>query len=248
MISERIDRMLEGTGLFVRGGFHVETGDGVPGLPDGRDVASVLLVGNAGRALWDALNTARPGLPGRHPQDDWMNPILQDAAERAGAHCLLANDPPYPPVQRWARKAEPVYQSPIGLMIHPEYGLWHVYRAAFLFAEPIELPPRTEAPNPCESCAKKPCLSVCPADAFKPEAFDAPACVDHVESASGANCRERGCLARRACPVGRPYAYPPEAGAFHMAAVARVVRRMQADGRLDGPIKTGPRGERADES
>ena len=53
------------------------------------------------------------------------------------------------------------------------------------------------------------------------------ACVDHVAGETGGSCRERGCLARRACPVGREFAYAPEAGAFHMAAVIRAVRGMQ---------------------
>lgn len=236
---DRIDQDLAGTGLFVRGGFHPEENDRVPPLADGIPAETVILIGNAGPTLWRALNEARPGLPGKHPQDDWINPILRDTAAAAGADCLLPNEPPYPPVQRWAQRAEPVHPSPIGLMIHPEYGLWHVYRAAFLFAERLALPPRAEAPSPCESCEKKPCLSVCPADAFKPEAFDAPACADHVEGPSGANCRTRGCLARRACPVGRDYAYPPEAGAYHMDAVLRAVRGMQARGEIDGPIRPG---------
>ncbi|MEK9646664.1 MAG: hypothetical protein VW547_14090, partial [Alphaproteobacteria bacterium] len=109
-------------------------------------------------------------------------------------------------------------------LIHPEYGLWHVYRAAFLFAADVALPPRAETPSPCDGCVRKPCLTACPADAFRPDRFDAPACAGHVESADGAACRDRGCLARRACPVGRDYLYPPEQQAFHTAAMVRAVR------------------------
>ena len=126
---------------------------------------------------------------------------------------------------RWARRAEPVHTSPINLLIHPDYGLWHVYRGALLFTETLALPPVEDRPSPCESCAKKPCLRACPADAFQPDRFDAVACVTHVESPAGGNCAERGCLARRACPVGRDWAYPREAGAYHMGAVTRTVRR-----------------------
>jgi hypothetical protein len=56
------------------------------------------------------------------------------------------------------------------------------------------------------------------------------ACVGHVESAKGNACTTGGCLARRACPVGRAHAYVPEEGAFHMAAVVRTVRHWQAKG------------------
>jgi Fe-S-cluster-containing hydrogenase component 2 len=111
-------------------------------------------------------------------------------------------------------------------MIHPEYGLWHVYRAAMLFAERIALRDRKFEPSPCEDCAKKPCLRVCPADAFLPDRFDGASCVTHVTSENGSNCRECGCLARRACPVGRDYAYPREAQAFHTAAFVRSARKI----------------------
>ena len=103
-------------------------------------------------------------------------------------------------------------------MIHPQFGLWHVYRAVFLFEERLELPPRTAEDSPCDSCATKPCLKVCPADAFLPDRFDAPACVSHVDSDAGTNCRDRGCLARRA------YLYVPDQQKFHTAAMIRAVR------------------------
>ena len=109
-------------------------------------------------------------------------------------------------------------------MLHPEFGLWHVYRAALLFRDRIELPPRIEAPSPCDTCGKKPCLAVCPADAFRPDRFDARACSSHVESAAGTNCRDRGCLARRACPVGRDYLYGNDQQAFHTAAMLAAVK------------------------
>ena len=119
-------------------------------------------------------------------------------------------------------------------MIHPDYGLWHTFRGALLTAEALPLPDVLAPDNPCESCAGKPCLTTCPAEAFAlPEnsrfaEFDSPACVDHVESPAGRGCRTVGCLARRACPVGRPWAYEREPAAYHMDAVVRTVRRWQA--------------------
>jgi hypothetical protein len=44
------------------------------------------------------------------------------------------------------------------------------------------------------------------------------ACRRQVASVEGAECRTRGCLARRACPIGHSEAYPPDEMAFHMAA------------------------------
>jgi hypothetical protein len=223
---DRLDEMLSKAGLFVRGGFHPDPADGVPPLADGAPARTVLLAGNAGPAMWRAF-AAEADRRARHPLDDWLRPRLEAAAAACGAEMLLPNaGPPYPPVLDWAVRAEPVYRSPIGTMIHPDFGLWHVYRAAFLFAARLDLPPRDDRPSPCDSCEAKPCLSVCPADAFRPDRFDARACVGHVESAGGTACRSGGCLARRACPAGRGYRYVPEQQAFHTAAMVRAAKRI----------------------
>lgn len=213
-------------GLFVRGGFHPVPEDRVPPLPDGCAAQTVLLIGNAGPAMWHAFRQAAPDIAGHEPLDTWLKPQIEAAAHAAGAHVLYPNDgPPFVAIQRWAMRAEAVHVSPIRLLIHPEFGLWHVYRAALLFPERIEIPPRSEAASPCDTCAKKPCLRACPVDAFA-QGFDVRACVGHVESDAGANCRTRGCLARRACPVGRAFRYPADAQAFHTAAFLRSARKM----------------------
>jgi ferredoxin len=222
-----IERTVAPAGLILRGSFHPESDDKVPSLPDGRPARTVVLVGNAGAAMWRAFAARTPTEATRNPLDDWLRPPLLAAAASVGGHAVFPNEgPPFVPIQQWGARAEPIHRSPIGIMIHPEFGLWHVYRAAILLAEPIDLPERIAAPSPCDACAKKPCLQVCPADAFLPDRFDGASCVTHVASDEGANCRERGCLARRACPVGRDYLYPREAQAFHTAAFVRSARKI----------------------
>jgi ferredoxin len=122
------------------------------------------------------------------------------------------------PFQRLARRCEAVHPSPIGLLIHPTFGLWHAYRGGLMLAQRIELPPLPRLPSPCESCGPKPCLSACPVRAFKPGSFDLAACIAHVSSAAGSECRSGGCLARRACPVGPEFRYVPDQMQFHMRA------------------------------
>ncbi len=224
----RLDDALLPCGLFTRGGFHPEPADNVPALPGGRAARTVLLIGNAGMAMWRAFRAARPVPRGSNPLEAWLDPLIEEAARAAGAaRVIFPARQPYPPVQRWAQRAEAVHASPIGLLIHPRFGLFHAYRAVLLFAGRLELAARAAAASPCDGCAERPCLSACPAGAIRPDRFDAVACVDHVTASAGGNCRERGCLARRACPVGREFNYAPEAGAFHMAAVVRAVRGMQ---------------------
>lgn len=266
-----IDSAFAGTGLFVRGTFHPAPEDAVPPLADGRPAQTVVLIGNAGPDLWRALLRENPAFAGKDPLDSWVDAHLERVAAVLGAGLVYATRKPWPPIQRWALKAGGVFRSPIGILIHPEFGLWHVYRGALLFAErfpssprgregegvrgdgdavpnvgavpstPALLPQGEKGESPCDSCADKPCLTRCPADAFSATGFDALACVGHVESRKGKACATGGCLARRACPVGRAHAYDRDEGAYHMAAVVSTVRKMEARGEAPWKKAANPR-------
>jgi hypothetical protein len=204
---------LEPHGLIARGGFRPVPDDLVPGAPE-----AVVLVGNAGPALWRVFAAHRT--PGSHPMNRWTRQVLDAVATDLGATALYPFDgPPWPPFQRWARKAEAVYPSPIGMLIHPDYGLWHAYRGALAFDCEVDgLPARDARPSPCETCADKPCLSTCPVGAFTGERYDVDACAGHLRRPQGADCLDLGCRARRACPVGRDATYDPAQARFHMDA------------------------------
>lgn len=227
---------LAGTGLMVRGGFHPVPEDGVPGDP-----GTLVLVGNAGPGMWRAFaaaTTPANRTDGADPLDDWTRRALDEAAQALGARALYPfRGPPYLPFQRWALRTGVVHVSPTGPLIDAEYGLWHAYRGALAFAGQVALPPPPDGPSPCESCLDKPCLSACPVQAFGPPEggvapYDVPRCVAHVTSAEGGDCRGGGCLARRACPVGRDYLYGAEQAAFHMA------RFLKAQGAVEGADKS----------
>ncbi len=205
-------------GLDGRGGFYPDGEDGVPPLGDGRTVGTLILLGNAGPGMWSAFEASPEASTSDSPLDRWSRRVVGALAERLGAEPLYPfGGPPWWPFQRWARRAEPVHPSPIGPLIHPQFGLWHAYRGALAFGEAIDLPAREHAPSPCESCADRPCLHTCPVSALTAGAYDVPACVAHVDSPAGQDCL-RGCLARRACPVGRDYQYPPRQALLHMRA------------------------------
>ena len=206
-----LTRELSPLGLIPRGGFRVMPEDGLAGT------ATVVMVGNAGSALWPAFAAGRRGEA--DPLDAWVRRSLAPVAERWGATVAMPNDgPPYRPFQRWAMRAESVHPTPLGLLIHPVHGLWHAYRAALLFTKEIDLPDRIDAASPCENCAARPCLSACPVGAFDGHCYDVAACRAHAGGAHGSACRDGGCLARHACPVGRNHAYGSAQQAFHMAA------------------------------
>ena len=118
-------------------------------------------------------------------------------------------------------RAEDVQSSPLGILIHPDYGLWHAYRAALLFDRPLEFPVRQTRASPCEACAEKPCLSACPVGAFSGQGYDLAACAGHLASAASRDCHLVGCRARDACPAGEQYRYGEAQRRFHMAAFIR---------------------------
>jgi len=202
-------------GLLVRGGFHPEADS---------ETRTIVMVGNAGPDMWAAFEAGRPDAP--DPLDTWCRSGLEAIADAFGARLVMPSDgPPYAPFQQWAMRAEPVHPSPLGILIHPRWGLWHGYRGAFLFAETLELPPPETGPSPCATCQGKPCLSACQVGAFTTEGYDVPACTAHLASSPGNDCLAGGCLARRACPVGHARqgeaGYPEAQAAFHMTAFLR---------------------------
>lgn len=214
---------LRARGLALRGAFHPAPDDAVPPLPDGRAAGTVVLAGQTGPETWAAFARERRDEP--DPLDAWSARALRAVADAFGAALVLPQDgPPFAPFQRWARRAEAVHPSPLGIAIHPDWGLWHAWRGALLLAPRLELPPRDARPAPCASCATRSCLSACPVGAYAAPGSDGAArydvarCVAHVASPAGVACREGGCLARRACPVARTRAYPAAQQRFHMEA------------------------------
>ena len=115
------------------------------------------------------------GLP--NPLDRWSRRLIDPLAASVNGRALYPfGGPPHLPFLRWAQRAEPLSPSPLGLLIHPDWGLWHAWRGAIAIRERMELPLHDNRPSPWATCAARPCL--------RPAAFEA---------------------ARAACPVGAPY-------------------------------------------
>lgn len=219
MTLDDLARTIRPTGLALRGGFHPVPEDGLPALPDGTPAATLLLLGLVGPGGWAAFRASPEARLASDPLDAWTRRVLSGLADRLGALALFPFEgPPYRPFQRWAMRAEPVAVSPLGILIHPEYGLWHAYRAALLVRERLDLPAREERASPCASCAGRPCLTACPVGAFTGYSYRIEECSAHIGAPAGALCMEEGCRARDACPVGRAYRYSPEQVRFHMRA------------------------------
>ena len=194
----------------------------MPPLADGRPVRSVVLAGNVGPEMWCTFAAAPEFGSMPDALDRWTARVVGSVAAEMGGEALFPfGGPPYRPFVAWAKRAEPVAESPLGILIHPVYGLWHAYRGALVFADPVDVPTWEERARPCDTCTDKPCLSACPVGAFTNPGYDVSVCTGHISAPAGAACLMHGCQARRACPIGPEFLYAPAQAEHHMRAFLR---------------------------
>lgn len=219
-----LESSLEALGMVCFGGFTLEPNH----CPEGREDfvgRSAILVGNAGSAMWDVFSRsefAQDGHP--NPMDRWTQDSVTSLSAEFGLDPLFPFEKPFWPFQRFAVAATGMKSSPLGLLIHPVYGLWQAYRAALVLDASQEnahlfngLLPAGEAKiHPCDTCVDKPCLTACPVDAFTGATLEVEPCRAHLASDDVPRCMEIGCRARGACPVGEAYTYADAQVQFHM--------------------------------
>lgn len=179
----------------------------------------VILIGNAGLDMFRRF--ARERDERTASMDEWTKAVVDPLAFSLGATAVYPFDVPHQPFLTWARAAGAGHVSPLGMNIHPTYGLWHAYRAALLFPVEFDMPRNSAGAHPCENCAAKPCLNACPVSAFDGASYDVVACGKHILSEEGDDCMGGGCKARLSCPVGVQYHYHPRQMQFHMKAFQR---------------------------
>ena len=208
-----IDKRIRETGMICRGGFHPEPDDNIP-----IQGQTCIMIGNAGHQFWTAFEAAR--FDDNNPLHCWTGSTLTTAAEELGGKVLFPfTGPPFLPFLTWAQRSEAVFPSPIGLLIHPEFGLWHAYRGMLIFKEIIKLPTKNlSIRRPCDTCKDKPCTNTCPVEALGDGELRVDTCISHISGKTGRDCLTGGCLARQACPIGRSYVYQSAQAHFHMAA------------------------------
>jgi hypothetical protein len=219
-MTETVDRLAmaaEADGLMVLGGLVAASGP-IPSAPDG--TRTLVLIGWGGGGNWQTFQASPEfvdGLP--DPLDRWTKRVVDPIAGPFNARPLYPSEgPPWYPFQACALAAGIAYRSPIGLLIHPRYGLWHSYRAALALPDELALEPVTPEASPCDSCSDRPCLSACPIGAYRADGFDVQACRAHVGAESGVACRDDGCFSRNACPVGVEWHNSSDQIRFHQRA------------------------------
>jgi len=175
-----------------------------------------LVVGNAGRTLWERFQeSAEAGLTD-DPLDRYVRRALEAAASHWEPRAAVAfyadrREGVYLPIVALARRAGFGTPGRIGVLIHPEYGPWLAIRAVLLVPESLSEEP--VAPfDPCSGCPA-PCAQACVGLAVGARGLDARRCYDTRLADHGC---AGACAARSACVVGRAHAYAPAQLAHHM--------------------------------
>jgi ferredoxin len=224
-----LELALKPYGLHLRGLFALNDNDQdslsqpISTLSDQNNLA-IGLVGNIGSSFWPQFTSAAEytdGLP--DPLDRWSKRVASLLTNELEVIPLFPSDgPPYFPFQQWAKRAEGLSPSPLGILIHPLYGLWHAYRFALILSAD-EIRPQSAAlvDSPCLSCVAQPCLNTCPVDAFTTSGYDVNQCAKFLRKNPEAHCNQQGCQARLACPVGETHRYVDAQHLFHLGAFVR---------------------------
>lgn len=184
------------------------------------DAGDTLALLGAGPEMWPRFKATAEFADERpDPLDRWSKRVLGALAAPFSATTVFPSDgPPYAPFIAWALASGRFWQSPTGMLVHDQAGLMISLRGALRIAGTLPLA-AGQAPNPCESCADRPCTTACPVGALSADrSYDVPACKAHITSPAGQDCLSEGCLVRRACPVSRSFGRDPEQSAFHMRA------------------------------
>lgn len=181
---------------------------------------AILVFGSGGPALWNALLGELRAHPEHlsaeaHPLDAYVrraveraDPALAGARRRwffAAADTELHLD-----FRVLADLAGLGGRSRMGLLLHPEFGLWLGLRAACFLDQDVPFSAPMEA-DPCAGCPA-PCVTGCPGDAFVDGAWNVDRCAAFHEASR--RCAS-SCDARGACPKGAEHRYGPEEMVYH---------------------------------
>jgi epoxyqueuosine reductase len=195
---------------------------------------SVILVGFAGRKFWEMLQGFLKENPEfRDTREDWIDDytilrfmhaatILEDKKANYEMAFPFGSGGFSLDFSKLGELGGVGVRSLMGILIHPEYGLWISLRGTIItdlefnqYDEPLSYF------NPCPHCSK-PCISACPANTVSENGWDYTTCMKFRLSDN--TCRDN-CASRRACPFGKEHQYSEEQLAHHHKFVLRSVRK-----------------------
>ncbi len=198
-------------------------------------VSSIIMVGNYGPAMWEALQADIEADRERYdslddPVDVFTSRSMENAAEELAAKGATAlavypwrqETSGFLPFQAWSIACGFGAMGLTGVVIHPTYGPWLSLRGAIL--TDIEMEPDRQLVDfdPCGKCAA-PCFKACPGDAVSREGCDVQKC---LRARLFDPACETCCTAREECVYGKEYRFSREEITYHSFSGIRKIRHM----------------------
>jgi epoxyqueuosine reductase len=193
--------------------------------PESARFQHLILLANGGPVFWQNMKRD-PGVKVEEPDpvDNYTTRVVRNFF---GNDAIIV----YPrnrmiPLRALGKLAGWHHDSPLGLGIHPIFGLWFAYRAVIMshaIFTPVADAIDGRSESPCESCRDKPCITACPASAVIESGFEVQRCSDY-RMEPDSSCQSR-CISRLACPVGRAHRYVPDQMAYHYHHSIAAIKR-----------------------
>jgi len=188
----------------------------------------LLVFGHGGRDMWQALQQS-PDASQSDPIDHFSVHAVQNYFNQEHAdcsHCLLYPDSVQNmPLQALGKLAGWHHDSPFRIGINAEYGPWFAYRAVALTDTALTPTTAMNGASPCQSCADKPCISACPANALLSGDLSLQQCMEY-RLQHDSRCKSQ-CISRLACPVGSKHRYSNEQIAYHYNTSMKTIEQYQ---------------------
>ena len=195
------------------------------GCPQLDSYSQLLLFGHGGTRFWQRLSELE--IESSNPVDErsvhviaaWLGKFA-----KGSDHKILYPGISTVPLQDLGRLSGWHHDSPLGLGIHPTYGLWFAYRGVVLLDTAFSPTIALTDPSPCRSCEASPCITACPTEALSHDRFDVNKCVAYrLEDES--NCASK-CIARLACPLDE-YRYTEQQMTYHYSHSLATIKRFR---------------------
>ncbi|MBC7714234.1 MAG: hypothetical protein H7177_12900 [Rhizobacter sp.] len=125
---------------------------------DDQKKKTLILIGNGGKTLWEKI----PDFSVQNPIDDFSISQMKWFGEnilKSDIEILFPDDNQLIPLQQLGRFFNLSHQSPLGIDISNEFGLWFAFRGIMLTDKTIPLKIKPVSTFPCESCIDKLCLT-----------------------------------------------------------------------------------------
>ncbi len=211
-------------------------------VPKHKQYRQAILIAHAGNKFWQQIKNSAGSNDYSQPLDELQHPIDDYSINLVKAHfktfypsvdyqIVYPNSADFDqPVglQQFGQLAGWHHGSPLKVGINAQWGTWFAYRLLLLSDTDFIPTEVSQSQSPCLSCADKPCISRCPADAVSVNKFNLQACVTYRQS-KNSMCQDR-CVARMACPVAQQHQYSLEQIQYHYGRSMQVIKRFYPQG------------------